>query len=350
MILIPEQIVYLRKERRKTKEAVAGYKDYLASKDITSGDYFAREVIGDNVTDNQYHQERKRLEEITEQLENSEYLKTRNTDEIAVGTKFTLKFDDMSTEREFILVESINCLPIGQQFISLESPLAKSVVGKKEGERFSYVLNGRNHFDKQIISGTVTGIEKDLNNYTNFIKRKEKGNRMCREAATRRKAYLSATTKEELDQYQDMFTITPSQKQLLRIETERLLRQPRTNQVAQRLGIIKSILEHSKVVTESKPDGKVSIGERVTIVISRDGKEIETREYEMINEAVSDEIETEYLERISPLGNAVYGAKVGESFTFREKNKNYKGVVLRIDEQKTNTEDIKLTSTHQYRK
>lgn len=350
MILIPEQIVYLREQRRNTKHALAGYSDYLSSKDITSGDYYAKEVIGDGVTDNQYHQERRKLGEITDLLENSEYLKKRQTDEIAIGTKFRIKFDGTGIENEFLLVESINELPIGQQFISIESPLGKSVAGKKEGERFSYVLNGRDRFDRQVITGTVTAIEKDLNNYTNFIRRKEKSDRICREAQARRKAYLAATTVEELEQYKELFAITPSQKQLLRIETERLLKQPRTNQVAQRLGVIKTILESAPVITQSPADGKVSLGEKVTLVISRDGKELETREYEVINEAVSDEIETEYLERISPLGNKVFGAKVGDVITFRENKKNYKAVITKIDEQKTNAEDIKLTSTHQYRK
>ena len=91
-------------------------------------------------------------------------------------------------------------------------------------------------------------------------------------------------------------------------------------------------------------------GEKVTIAISRDGEELQTRTYEMINEAVSDEVESEYLERISPLGSKVYGLKVGDTFTIRENRKTYKGVVVSIEEQKTNAETINLTSTHQYRK
>ena len=91
MILIPEQIACLRERRRQSKQELEGYRDYLSSKDITSGDYFAREIIGDGVTDNQFHQERRTLSEITDLLENSSYLQTRNTDEIAIGTKFRLK-------------------------------------------------------------------------------------------------------------------------------------------------------------------------------------------------------------------------------------------------------------------
>lgn len=350
MILIPEQIACLRERRRQSKQELEGYRDYLSSKDITSGDYFAREVIGDGVTDNQFHQERRTLLEITELLENSEYLKTRNTEEIAVGTKFKLKFDDSNEEEEFILVENITGLPIGKCFISTGCPLGKSVKGKKEGERFSYVLSGGSHYGNTTISGTITQIEKDLNNYTNFIRSKNRKNRICREAIERKRAYKQATTKEELEEYKESLAITKSQRQLLRIEAERLVREPKTPSTIQRLATIKRILENVPVAEESKPDGKVSIGEKVTIAISKDGEELETRVYEMINEAVSDEVEGEYLERISPLGSKVYGLKVGDTFTIRENRKNYNGVIVRIEEQKTNVETANLTSTYQYHK
>ena len=175
-------------------------------------------------------------------------------------------------------------------------------------------------------------------------------NRICKEAIERKRAYNNATTKEELEEYRESLAITKSQRELLRIEAERIAREPKTPSTIQRLAVIKKILASAPVVTESKPDGKVSLGEKVTIAISRDGEELQTRTYEMINEAVSDEVESEYLERISPLGSKVYGLKVGDTFTIRENRKTYKGVVVGIEEQKTNAETINLTSTHQYRK
>ena len=47
MILIPEQISYLRQQVATTKQNLRSYNDYLDSKDITSGDYSARALIGD---------------------------------------------------------------------------------------------------------------------------------------------------------------------------------------------------------------------------------------------------------------------------------------------------------------
>ena len=50
----------------------------------------------------------------------------------------------------------------------------------------------------------------------------------------------------------------------------------------------------------------------------------------MINQAVTDEIDTDYVERISPLGNQIYGLRVGDPFTFRDGNKVYKGSVAAV--------------------
>ena len=79
MILIPEQISYLRKQIKVSKENIRSYNDYLSSKDITSGDYSARAFIGDTVLDNQYDLERKRYRDTMYALENADYKKERST-------------------------------------------------------------------------------------------------------------------------------------------------------------------------------------------------------------------------------------------------------------------------------
>ena len=67
----------------------------------------------------------------------------------------------------------------------------------------------------------------------------------------------------------------------------------------------------------------------------------------MINSAVSTELEDAYVERISPLGDAIYGLHEHETFKFRKDNKTYTGEVLSIKESKK--EDEYLTPL-QYRK
>ena len=46
MILIPEQISYLREQREKLKASMASYRDYLENKEIVSSDYSARACQG----------------------------------------------------------------------------------------------------------------------------------------------------------------------------------------------------------------------------------------------------------------------------------------------------------------
>ena len=137
MILIPEQISYLRKQIKASKENIRSYSDYLSSKDITSGDYSARAFIGDTVLDNQYDLERKRYRDTMYALENADYKKERSTDVIDIGTKFTVEFDGDYEHDDILLVEGVDGLTIsaGDGFVSLNSLLGQNVIGKKEGER-----------------------------------------------------------------------------------------------------------------------------------------------------------------------------------------------------------------------
>ena len=76
MIIIPEQISYLREQREKILASLETYKDYLQNKEITSSDYSARAYIGDSITDEQFHRERKNLREVQDALENDELIIT----------------------------------------------------------------------------------------------------------------------------------------------------------------------------------------------------------------------------------------------------------------------------------
>lgn len=108
MIIIPEQISHLREQVTSAKTNVAGYKDYLGDKDITSGDYSSRAYIGDSVLDNQYHMERQVYHDAMYCLEMADYKKDRRTDIIDIGTKFSIRFDGETEEDEFILIEGID--------------------------------------------------------------------------------------------------------------------------------------------------------------------------------------------------------------------------------------------------
>ena len=83
-------------------------------------------------------------------------------------------------------------------------------------------------------------------------------------------------------------------------------------------------------VAKPLDDGTIGVGTRFELKYNKDGQ-IETLTGEMINQAVSDEVDTDYVERISPLGQQIYGLRAGDPFTFRDGNKVYKGSVAAVE-------------------
>lgn len=73
-----------------------------------------------------------RVSEIKEILKNSELIKKTSKDEVQIGS--TIKVKLAKTEREFTIVGSEESDP-SQGKISHESPLGKSFLGHKQGEK-----------------------------------------------------------------------------------------------------------------------------------------------------------------------------------------------------------------------
>jgi transcription elongation GreA/GreB family factor len=339
MILIPEQISYLRNEIISTRENIKGYRDYLDSKDITSGDYSARALIGDSFLDDQYGLEREKYREIMYTLEHADYQKTRNTDQIAIGTKFKVRFNNDRDEDELILVEAAYGISLKGGFVSLSSILGQNIIGKKEGETFTYTVQyGRLPHEKRTITATITSISKDPKDYTNFINEKRKNDRISKKYKAIRHELLTSKTTEAQKELEEYETITPSQRFLLLLEAERLGTYGKDRAAINRMTVVKKLLETAKVVCPLD-DGTIKVGKKFELVLDRDG-EIETIKAEMINHAVSDELDSDYIERISPLGMQIYGLRTGETFTFREGNKVYKGCVSKIETQKEDQDTI----------
>ena len=332
MILIPEQISYLRNQIKITKENIRSYNDYLSSKDITSGDYSSRAFIGDSVLDDQYSLERKKYHDIMYALENADYKRERSLDVIDIGTKFTVEFDGDYEYDEILLVEGVDGLTIsgGDGFVSLNSLLGQNVIGKKEGDRFEYtVITGRMPTDKRKVSGTIKSIVKDPKAYASFIREKRKSDRISKIYKARRHELLSNPTKENLEELESYNTISLSQRLLLLIEAERLSKYGKDRNAVNRMTVVKKLLAESHI---AKPldDGTIGVGTKFELRYNKDGQ-IETITGEMINQAVSDEVDTDYVERVSPLGQQIYGLRVGDPFTFRDGNKVYKGSVASVE-------------------
>jgi len=100
--------------------------------------------------------------------------------------------------------------------------------------------------------------------------------------------------------------------------------------------VVKRLLNEAKLAPKTT-DGTIGVGTKFEIKINRDGV-IETRQAEMINQAISDELDCDYIERISPLGYQLFGLRTGDSFSFREGNKTYKGCVSAVVQPKEEEE------------
>ena len=337
MILIPEQISHLRQQIITTKENINSYKDYLTSKDITSGDYSSRAFIGDSVLDDQYGRERKVYADTMYALESSTYKTTRNFEQVDIGTKFTIQFDGDVERDEIILVEGTQGLSFRDGFVSLNSPLGQNVIGKKENERFEYtVITGTSPRDRRTIRGTVVSINKDPKSYASFIREKDKRERIGKKYKASRHELLNANTPEATKELEEYQTISLSQRLILLIEADRIGKKGNDRSAINRMTVVKRLLNEAKLAPKTT-DGTIGVGTKFEIKINRDGV-IETRQAEMINQAISDELDCDYIERISPLGYQLFGLRTGDSFSFREGNKTYKGCVSAVVQPKEEEE------------
>lgn len=86
------------------------------------------------------------------------------------------------------------------------------------------------------------------------------------------------------------------------------------NEVYGRLGQVNKYLRNSKIVAP-REDNKIGIGSKVSIMTFENG-EVQNRRVEIINKAVSTELNTDYIEALSPLGQAILNADKNDKFYY----------------------------------
>ena len=337
-----EQISEIRRELKNAKRSLATYNDYLGQKEKTSTDYSGCGLIGDSVIDAQYHKERDDLEKLYYILTNAEYVTDRQTDEIGIGTKFFMRFNDDTETKALILTEFVQGISYGSNFVSIESPLGQAVIGKKTGEGFSYqVVVGNGPRDRYNISGQIEGIVTEPKDYLQFISSRPLKNRISKEAKRERHELLTANTEEAQEENARRHEITDSQVQLLFLEKQKVGKHSRDKKDLKRLSEIEKVLQTSKVATPPT-DGTIGIGSTFEIVVS-DGQNVETRRLELINRAVTTELEDAYVERIDALGSKLFGKRQDDIIKFKKDNKTYSAAVVSVDVPE-------ITVAKQYRK
>lgn len=89
-----------------------------------------------------------RIKEIEYTLEHATIIENSSNGVISVGSKVTIKYDEDDTE-EYTIVGTNEADPFSNK-VSNESPIAKAVIGKKEGDKVS-VESPNGSFDVEII-------------------------------------------------------------------------------------------------------------------------------------------------------------------------------------------------------
>lgn len=339
MKLIPEEISYLRKEARRLKERQDAYYEYMKTREIKTSQGPELQAVGDTFTEDTFQREIQNYHSIMDTLENAEYITHPSTEKIEVGTKFVVSYESSEDEDLLVLTESgFGFLP-NDMFVTIDSPLGQEIQGKKAGESFEFSLKDdiRMSLPRRSIKGEIKEIKTDRKLYVQFIRNKQKSHRISKAIPTTNEESLNTDDQRKLE-------ITESQKELLEIELKRLTKKTRNAGESCRLTNIKKILRNATIATP-RTDDKIGIGSTFEIVITN-GYETLTKECEMINIAVGDELEGEYVEKISPLGINIYGLEANDIFHFRQGNQHYKGVVSNVHNPRKTIEH----PVHQYKK
>lgn len=337
MKLIPEQITELRKRIETLKQTIDGYSDYVSSREITSCEQSSHEVIGDTQIESQLQMNLNNYGQLIRLLTGAEYVQTRNLDTIDIGTKFRVRFDGMTTSNPVYLVETSYSLGLNSNFSSIDSPLGKNVIGKTTNDRFSYALPSRfSNTERNVISGTIEEIISDEKEYVHFLREKEKDDRMSRAVRNKLHDLRTSSNLEAQEEFARRNEISPSQKLLLVIEEERL-RGATSPASVRRYEKVKALLDNATVAI-TPTDGTIGIGTTFEYLVT-DGTTVEEKSAELINYAVSDELDDAYIERISHLGDCVFGLRENDKFRFRKGNKPMVGVITSVGKTKENSSD-----------
>jgi transcription elongation factor GreA len=138
---------YLTKEKKAELEAELKELLNKGRKEIAERLDDAK-ALGDLKENAEYHQAREdqgkmeaRIEELEVILKEAEIIKHKNTGEIEVGSKVEVKKDGKKKEFEIVGRQETD---IFSGKIALDSPLAKELIGKKKGDKFTFLApNGK---------------------------------------------------------------------------------------------------------------------------------------------------------------------------------------------------------------
>ena len=310
MILIPEQVCLLRKKREELLESARSFRESRSAMERVGGEWLSAGYYHEPQDEAMNARNQRDLQEIEKCLKTAEYSSKRNFDMVDIGTRVYVDYDDGDGIDTVMLIDD-GCPICGAgEYVSIGSSLGQAIIGKKVGDEVQYTVNDERNKTRRTLTAKVVGIDTVAKNYCRFIREKDYNYRTAMYIKTHRKE-IRENSPEEMKRWYDL---TPSQVELLNEELEKLSRTQRYSRIAH----IKKILREHPVTVPNPEDDSIQIGSIVKIdAVTKDGEK-KTLQFELIGRAVSTEIELDgYVERISALGNRIYGLRAGDTFTMK---------------------------------
>ncbi len=337
MLLIPEQIRFLRNSIHNLEDELKEYSNYFETMEYEKLEINNKTQPLDHIISDGYNYKLQQLKEYRQLLMQSSYVRKVPTNQIGIGTRFKVCFDDLGV-CQFILIDSMIGNHLSDESVTLSSILGQNVIGKKVGDSFSYRVDSYN----EIVSGTIEEIYKENNQEIGFIRTRKADHRKCEMVTKEIDSYIEKIGERVAAsiEYDRQIPITQSQVLLLQEELERLIYFQNFNiedsiekrKLGRRIGRIKNILANREIALPIVED-VIEIGSVFSIMLFEKDHTIIKR-VELIGKAYSDELNDEYIEKISPLGSSVYGLHNNDEFVYRTGPHFITGIVYDIDNSK----------------
>ena len=320
MKLVAEQIKVLRERKKELEESIRHYREGAQEREKTSIDGVGLPFLGDFQEDMAYANTRREFHEIEKQLGQAEFVTERNYNAVDIGTAFYVNFGDDDRERLMLIDENIS--NGGYKLVSTKSDFGKAVIGKREGETVTYTVQATG----RKLSLTIDEIDTIRENYEHFIRETEQHNRLCHTA----KEELRQLKENNPEEYANRHTISKSQWYLANEEYGKFGNQSKSKADIKRKSYLRDILANAKIA-ELPKDDTIGIGSKVEVLITDENGNTKTKQFEYVNQAISTELESQYVERITAEGRSLFGLKANDTFKIKRKNKPaLMGIVLSV--------------------
>lgn len=166
MKLIPEQVEGIKRQIAEKINLVSDT-DYLEEAREEFKKNVSESGVRDDVSERHMYKARTDIAKLRKALIDAEIVDEPTGSIIEIGSNFTVEFST-GTKRTFTLVETTDGLENSSNYTTKESPFGQAIIGKTEGDVFTYTIQ-TSPFNKRQITGCVEkiNVRENTNNKVN---------------------------------------------------------------------------------------------------------------------------------------------------------------------------------------